>query len=187
MPFGDYDSPTLMSTVCGLLFDEDNDLHNDLVARIHKYNGFSFDPTFHDIEMLEGSLVNHSLLKSTDSTTYTGHEFKYRKVATTSWVKVLLGEDIYKVEVTSYGYEYMSNLMEGELLPILHDPHMHHRVSYTPDHPTSQQNYEDIKYQDVDVVDIATISPVHGRQEGEPEGVWDSMLHYLKDNILPEF
>ena len=126
-----------MSTVCGLSLDEDDDLHDDLVARIRRYNGFAFDPAFHDAEKPEGSLVDHSLLKSTDSTTYTGHEFEHRKVAMTTWVEVSLGEDIHEVEVTSYGYEYMSNLAEGKSLPILHDPHMHHGVSYMPDHPTS--------------------------------------------------
>ena len=36
-------------------------------------------------------------------------------------------------------------------------------------------------------MDIAIISHVHRRQEGKPEGLWESMLCYLKDNILPEY
>ena len=169
--FGEYNSPTSMSTMCSLTLDNDDDLHDDLVTCIRKYNGFSFDPAFHNAEKQEGSLIDHSLLKSTDSMTYTGHKFEHRKVATTTWVEVSLGEDIHEVEVTSYGYEYMSDLVEGESPPILHDPHMHHGVLYTPDHPMLRQNYEDIKYWDVDVVDITTISHVHGQQEGEPEGL----------------
>jgi Integrase zinc binding domain len=34
---------------------------------------------------------------------------------------------------------------------------------------------------------VATIRHVHGQQEGEPDGLWDMMLHYLKDDALPEF
>ena len=176
-----------MSTVCGLSLDKDDDLHDDLVARIRKYNGFAFDPAFHDAEKPEGSLVDHSLLKSTDSTTYTGHKFEHQKVPTTTWVEVSIGEEIRGVEVTSYGYKYMSDLAEGESPPILHDPHMQPGISYMPDHPTSRWCYEDIEYQNLDIADIAMISHVHGRQEGEPDGLWVSMLHYLKDDILPEF
>ena len=137
-PFGEYDSPTSMSIMCGLTLDEDDDLHDNLVARIHKYNGFSFDPAFHDTEKPEGSLVNHSLLKSTDSTTYTGHEFEHRKIATTTWVEVSLGGETHGVKVTLYGYEYMSQLAKGESPSVLHDPHIHPGMSYVPDQPASR-------------------------------------------------
>ena len=41
-------------------------------------------------------------------------------------------------------------------------------------------------YEDVDKEGpIATISHLHGLQEGELEGIWDQLLHYLKDDELP--
>ena len=81
----------------------------------------------------------------------------------------------------------MSGLAEGESPPVLHDLHMHPGMSYMPDHPTSRQCYKDVEYHHVNVRTIATISHIHRWQEGEPEGLWDTMLRYLKDNILPEF
>jgi hypothetical protein len=59
-------------------------------------------------------------------------------------VEITLGNEAFEVEVTTYGYEYMSELREGESTPILHDPVMHSGVSYSPEHPTSRQNYEDV-------------------------------------------
>ena len=47
-----------------------------------------------------------------------------------------------------------------------------------------------MKYEDVCLTsprDIATISHEHGWKEGERPGIWDDMLHYLKDNLLPTF
>ena len=95
--FGEYDSPTSMSTMCGLTLDKDDDLHDDLVACIRKYNGFSFDPAFHDTEKPEGSLIAHSLLKSTDSMTYTGqyftvpHLIRTDSAQTPSWPRIPSG------------------------------------------------------------------------------------------------
>jgi hypothetical protein len=179
--YGTYDTPTSMSTICGIELDEDDEEHDALVARIRKYNGFAFDPAFFDPERREGSLVDHSLLKSTDSTTYTGHEFEDRHTPYSFWTEVSLCDDVFKVEVTSYGYEYMTDLVDGEFPPVPHDPDMHPGISYSPDHPTSRR-----KYVDVDPSGrIATISHIHGRQEGEPDGIWAQLLLYLKDGALP--
>ena len=186
-PYGVYDSPTMMLTMCSLSLDEDDDLHDDLIARIHKYKGFDFDPALHNPEKSVGSLLDHTLLKSTDSTTYTGHEFEHRKFPMTAWVEVSLGAEVCEVEVTSYGYEYMSGLAEGEQPPVLHNPNMNPGLSYSADHPDSRLNYDGVKYQDIEPGEIATIGHVHGRREGEPEGLWDAMLRYLKDDMLPKF
>jgi hypothetical protein len=137
-PFGSYDSPTSMSMVSCLGLDEDDNEHDELVACICRYNGFSFDPAFFDPDKKTGSLFNHSLMKSTDSMTYTGHEFENRNSLSWTWVEVTLGDEIRQVEIKSYGYEYMTDLHEGESPPVLHDPDMHLGVSYSPNHPTSR-------------------------------------------------
>jgi len=109
-PYGEYDMPTSMNTICRIQLDKDDDEHDSLVGRIRRYNGFSFDPAFFDPEQKQGSLLDHSLLKSTDSMTYTGHKLEDRKVPYRSWVEVKLGDDVFKTEITSYGYEFMTSL-----------------------------------------------------------------------------
>lgn len=116
-----------------------------------------------------------------------GHEFENRNSLSWTWVEVTLGDDIRQVEIKSYGYEYMADLCKGEPPSVLHDPDMHLGVSYSPNHPTSRQSYEDVLYSDVDLQDVQTISHVHGRQEGKPEGLWQNLLCYLKDGIIPDF
>jgi hypothetical protein len=180
-PFGTYDSPSSMSAMCGIGLDDDDDEHDELVARIRRYNGFAFDPAFYNPDKRTGSLIDHTLLKSTDSTTYTGHEFEDRNVPRSTWVGVGLGEEVFEVEVTTYGYEYMTGLREGESLPETHDPYMHPGVSYSPGHPTSRRGYEDVDENG----EVRTISHIHGRREGEPVGIWEQLLRYLKDGELP--
>jgi hypothetical protein len=186
-PYGVYDSPTAMSTLCGLDLDEDDALHDNLVARIRNYEGLDFNPAFHRPDKPEGSLLDHTLLKSTDSTTYTGHEFERRRSPSTTWVEVSLGEEVYEVEITSYGYEYLSGLAKGKHAPTLHNPCMHPGQSHSTNHLDSRLNYDDVEYRGIEPEVIATIGHVHGRQEGEPEGLWPAILRYLKDNILPKF
>lgn len=185
--FGVFDSPTSMSTVCRVDIDEDDCEHDELVARIHRYSGFAFDPAFHNPENKHSSLIDHMLLKSTDSMTYTGHEFEHHNVKSWMWSEVSLGNEVCEVEIVSYGSEYMAGLREGVSPPVAHDPHMHPGVSYTPEHPMSRCDYDDIDYKHVRASNIATISHIHGRQEGEPEGLFDNLLCYLKDDILPNF
>ena len=184
-PCGEYKTSTCMSAISILELDEDDDQNDPMVAKIRKYKGFDFEPARWDEDEVEGTLLTYSLLKSTDSTTYTGHEFEYRNVPTTTWVEVTLGEEMFSVEVTSYGYEYMTNLREGESLPFDHDQGMLHYVSYLAQFPTSRMKYEDVRL--TSPRDIATISHEHGQKEGECPGIWDDMLRYLKDNLLPTF
>jgi hypothetical protein len=153
-PFGSYGSPTSMSTIYHLRLEDDNDIHDELVAHICHYNGFSFNPAFFDPDKKTGSLVDHSLMKSTDLTTYTGHEFENRNSLSWTWVEVTLGDEICQVEIKTYGYKFMTELCDGESPPILHDPVMHPGVSYLPDHPTSRRNYNDVPYGDVDMLTI---------------------------------
>jgi hypothetical protein len=180
-PFGTYNSPTSMSSICNLDLDENDDEHDDLIRRIRKYNGFDFDPAFYNPEKRVGSLLDHTLIKSTDSTTYTGHEFEDRNVPYPALIEVTLGDETFEIEVVTYRYEYMSGLREGESSPTLHDPDMHPGVSYSRKHPTSRRNYEDVEK----LGNIRTITHIRGRQEGEPKDIWEQILRYLKDDKLP--
>jgi len=114
----------LLTAISILELDEDDDQNGSTVADIRKYRGFNFDPAWWNEEHVEGTLLTFSLLKSTDSTTYTGHEFENRHVPMTSWAEVALGDEVFNVEVVSYGYEYMTSLREGESPPFDHDQSM---------------------------------------------------------------
>ena len=184
-PFGTYDSPTSMRTVCVMETNENNVWHDDTVREIQQYDRVSFDPAFHDCKRVVGSLFDHSLLKSTDLLTYTGHKFEYRNAPSWTWVEVELGGEICQLEVKSCGYEYMTGLKEGELPPLEHDPYMHPGMSCSLDRPSSQHNYSLIKHENVDEATIRMISHTHGKQEGEPEGLWNELLCSLKDGVLP--
>ena len=133
-----------MAAISVLELDEDDDLNDSTVAKIHKYQGFSFGPAQWDIENEEGTLLTYSLLKLTDSTTYTGHEFEYRNAPMMTWVDVFLGGETFSIEVTLYGYKYMTDLWEGESPPFDHDQGMLHYVSYSVQFPTSQMKYGDV-------------------------------------------
>lgn len=170
-----------MSTICNLDLDEDDDEYDDLIRRIRKYQGFTFDPAFYNPEKRAGSLLDHMLIKSMDSTTYTGHEFKNRNVPYPTLVEVSLGNETFEIEVVTYGYEYMTGLRKGEPEPVLHDPYMHPGVSYSPEHPTSRCNYEDVDK----LGNVHMITHRHGQQEGELKDIWKQILHYLKDDKLP--
>jgi hypothetical protein len=125
--------------------------------------------------------LDHTLLKSTDSTTYTGHEFEHRKVPNPAQVEVMLDEETFEIEVIAYGYEYMAEIKDGEPQPLLHDPYMHPGASYWSNHPMSRRGYEDVDR----LGNIQTVTHEHERQEGEPEGIWEQILRYLKDDELP--
>ena len=43
---------------------------------------------------------------------------------TTAWTEVALGDEVFNVEVVSYGYEYMTSIQEGESPPFDHDQSM---------------------------------------------------------------
>jgi hypothetical protein len=58
---------------------------------------------------------------------------------------------------------------------------MHSGVSYSSGHPTSRHGYEDVNEDG----ELRMISHIHGCQEGEPEGIWEQLLCYLKDGELP--
>jgi hypothetical protein len=180
-PYGTYDTHTSMSTISGIGLDEDNVEHNDLVAQIQRYNGFAFNPAYYDPNKRTGSLIDHTLLKSTDYTTYTGHEFEDRNMPWTTWTQVHLGDESFEVEITSYGYEYMSSLREGESPPDLHKTWMYSGVSYSCGHLTSRVRYEDVNAKG----EIKTISHICGHQESEPKGIWEQLFLYLKDGKLP--
>lgn len=184
-PFGEYETSTVMATISILELDEEDDQHDAEIASIRKYRGFDFDPAWWNYDKTEGTLLTFSLLKSTDSTTYTGHEFEHCHVPTRKWVEIALGNETFNVEVVSYGYEYMTGLRTGESHPQDHDLTMLHYRSYSAQHPTARMGYEDVALKDES--DIATISHVHGRKEGEQLGYWDDMLSYLKDNVSPFF
>jgi hypothetical protein len=54
-----------------------------------------------------------SLLKSTDSLSYTGHEFENWHTPSSALYEFLFGEELVELEATTYGYEYKFGLREG--------------------------------------------------------------------------
>ena len=113
VPCADFGSPTTLATVSSFQFDKEDNIHDPDVGTIHNYDGFSFDPSCLDLAQRKGNLLMWSLLKSMDSLSYMGNEFKNHHTPSTATVKFLLGKELVKLEVTTYGYEYMLELCEG--------------------------------------------------------------------------
>ena len=182
VPYADFGSPTNMSTVSSFQFDEEDHLHNADVGAIYNYNGFGFDPSRLDLAQCKGNLLMWSLLKSTDSLSYTGHEFENRHTPTTTTVEFLLGEELIELETTTYGYEYMSRLCKGA-------PPVTFVNSYNTAGPIGAQECTDTRrnYEDVDPKGhIACISHAYGTKDFESPEHWQEILAYLKDGIIPE-
>ena len=170
-----------MTTVSCLQFDEEDNLHDPDVGAICDYDGFSFDPSRLDLAQLKGNLLTWLLLKSTDSLSYTGHEFDNCHAPTTASYEFLLGEELVELEVTTYSYEYMSELREGA-------PPVTSFNSYIGAGPVSAQECTDTRrnYKNVDPDGyIACISHAYGTKDFESPELWQEILVYLKDSVMP--
>ena len=182
VPFGDYATATTIDTLSIPWLDDEDDQHDEQVAQIRNYNGFGFDPSLQDPMKLKGSLLTHVLLKSTDTLTYTGHEFENRRTPAHETVQVCLGDEVLDLEITTYSYEYMSKPRQGAPLPIPHDS-LHTTLNGINPH-----NRLDTRrgYEDVDPMGyIACAMHTHGIKDVEsPEG-WKEVFRYLRDGLIP--
>jgi hypothetical protein len=170
-----------MSTVSSFQFDEEDDIHDANVAAIKQYNGFGFDPSRLDLAQVKGNLLMWSLLKSTDSLTYTGHEFENRHTPSTTTVECLLGEESVELEVVTYGYEYMSRLRKGAPPISTFDTICGAGHIDAMERTDTRQNYEDVDPNGP----IACISHAYGTADYESPELWQEILAYLKDGTEP--
>jgi hypothetical protein len=179
--FGDWVTPSILANINVPRFDDQDFLHDDNTKRIHRYDSRGFDPSYAISTQNKGGLISSSLLRSTDTLTYTGHEFENRKTPTCEIVGISLGEEEFTMEITTYGYEYMTGPIKGESL--LMEP-----LSETCPGGSSlcvrygtREDYENVDPAGV----IACISHTYGVKDLEPPELWREMKAYLKDGMLP--
>lgn len=144
------------------------------------FSGISYDPAAFDIDRQRGSLIDHSLLKNTDTMTFTGLDFMIRKVPVKITETCRLGDEDVELELTEYRPAYDSSLSEGKPPPCGLDPIYHPRTTIH-ERRDNQTDY--------DLVDpngyIACIDHGFATKEIEMTGMWQEILDYLKDGKLP--
>jgi len=170
-----------MSTITIPQFDEQDHLHDENVKSIHQYNGLGFDPTLSNLTQRNGSLIVASLLRSTDSLTYTSHEFENRHMPSYETVTVALGGEEFQIEITEYGYKYMLNLQEGAPAPTVFDSKRYSGKISPHQWTDTCHDYGDVDPNGY----IACISHTAGVRDFESPELWKEIHAYLKDGILP--
>ena len=181
LAFGNYLSPTMLSMISVPMFDDLDFQHDEEVKQLREYNGFNFDPAWTISAQAKRGLIVSSLLKSTDTLTYMGHEFENRHTPSYETVEVSIGGESFMMEVTVYSYEFMSGPTEGTLS---------HSGFYSSlggggieAAPNSETHHD---YGDVDPDGyIACISHAYSVKDFESPELWQEILSYLMDGMLP--
>lgn len=95
-------------------------------------------------------------------------------------VELCLGNDRLEMEVTVYGYEYMSELIKGAPIPMVPSS-----ITWPGEFHSTLQSGSHRDYEDVDQGGyIACVSHTYGVKDLESPGLWQEVGAYLKDGIL---
>jgi hypothetical protein len=105
-----------------------------------------------------------------------------RNVTYTKQVELTLGDEMASFEVTLYGYAFMSGAPAGKSEQyITHSACMHPNEHNPDDLFCLHSNYKDID----PTSDIACVSHQFGVKDFESPALWNNILIYLCDSVLP--
>ena len=139
-----------------------------------------YDPSEKDTQ--DGSLAKYSLLSVVDDFSYTGSEFKFRRVCVpTTMVEYMLGRETFAIEIQQYPRAYMSTLKEGASPPSLTDQSA---LPGIPDPTLRMDNRMD--YEDVSpLTDVTCATHSFGVQDKDLPKMWQEIVTYLKMDVMP--
>lgn len=150
---------------------------------IDAYDGLNFDPSLVEIFDDEkiGSLLKHSLLKSTDSFSYVGREFELRKIAITSVCTYTLGDELIELETTNYARGFLSDLKSGEQTPTQEWHNAADGIGHHEDRTDHRCGYEDVSID----TEVSCLTHAFGVKAEESPELWQEIFEYLTTDKLP--
>ncbi|RDB28645.1 hypothetical protein Hypma_014867 [Hypsizygus marmoreus] len=143
--------------------------------------GPGFDPSVRD-ESPRNALLRRSLLRTTDTVSYTGSEFEARKVRFSKTYICRLGNENVSLDFTLYRRAYLSGLKEGHPRPVQEQPE--DLWGHLGDMDERLDNRKDYEHVPPDV-HLTCLTHAFGLKDEDSPELWLEIYDYLSKDLLP--